>query len=83
MVNLLDVSPLKHQVVSENYGQSVVVNRVACGDARDQKENLDRDFGELWQSTLWGGKTPKKTKDDKYTPYVTGRSSQADLGTKQ
>lgn len=45
MVNLKDVSPLKTKKEMENYEQSVIVNRIACGDARDQKENLDRDFG--------------------------------------
>ena len=35
MVNLIDVSPLKGELVSTNYEQSVVVNRVACQDARD------------------------------------------------
>ena len=45
MVNLLDVSPVKKEVVKRQYDECVIVNRVACGDARDQKENLDRDFG--------------------------------------
>lgn len=46
MVNLKDVSPMKdNQLVPDNYSQSIIVNRIACGDARDQKENLDRDFG--------------------------------------
>ena len=35
LVNLLDVSPLKNQVVSENYENSIIVNRIGCGDARD------------------------------------------------
>lgn len=49
MINLKDVSPLKdNQDVSDNYNQSIIVNRIACGDARDQKENLDRDFGHVW-----------------------------------
>jgi len=32
MVNLLDVSPGGNEV---NYDESLVVNRIACGDARD------------------------------------------------
>ena len=60
MVNLRDVSPCKNEAISANYDESIVINRIGCGDARDQKENLDRDFGEMWQSVLWGGKTPKK-----------------------
>ena len=76
MVNLIEVTPVKHQLVSDNYEQAVVVNRVACGDARDQKENLDRDFGHMWQATLWGGQVPKKIPDDVYRPYKTGRSSE-------
>jgi hypothetical protein len=75
MVNLRDVSPVKNQMVSENYDESVVVNRIACGDARAHKENLDQDFGEMWQSVLWGGKTPKKMPGDQYTPYRTDRES--------
>lgn len=59
----------------ENYDESIVVNRIGCGDARNQKENLDRDFGEMWQSVLWGGKTPQKTAADVYTPYRSGRST--------
>jgi hypothetical protein len=58
MVNLLDLTPDGGATVSPNYGNAVVVNRIACGDARDQKENLDQDFGALWQSTVWGGKVP-------------------------
>lgn len=60
LVNLRDISPMKNQLLSDNYDESLVVNRIACGDARNEKENLDRDFGEMWQSVLWGGKTPKK-----------------------
>ena len=59
-----DVSPVKNELVSQNYGESVVINRIAAGDARDSKENLDEDFGYMWQSVLWGGKTPKKTKSE-------------------
>lgn len=59
-MNLIDLTPEKAKLVSQNYDQSVVVNRIACGDARDQKENLDQDFGEMWQATLWGGQVPKK-----------------------
>ena len=73
LVNLRDVSPVKNQLISENYEESVVVNRIACGDARDQKDNIDQDFGEMWQSVLWGGKTPKKTTADAYEPYKTDR----------
>lgn len=77
MVNLKDVSPVKNQLISENYDESVVVNRIGCGDARNKKENLDPDFGQLWQSVLWGGKTPKKTGTDVYTPYRSGRGENA------
>ena len=35
MVNLMEVSPMKNEEVSVNYVNSVIVNRVACGDARD------------------------------------------------
>ena len=35
MVNLKDVSPLKTGKEGENYDQSIIVNRIACGDARD------------------------------------------------
>jgi hypothetical protein len=35
MVNLKDVSPLKTKKEMENYEASVIVNRIACGDARD------------------------------------------------
>ena len=42
----------------ENYDESIVVNRIGGGDARNNKDNLDNDFGEMWQSVLWGGKTP-------------------------
>lgn len=73
MVNLRDVSPVKNQIISENYDESVVVNRIGCGDARDQKENLDQDFGYMWQSVLWGGKTPKKDPNDQYKPYKSSR----------
>lgn len=48
LVDLKEINPLKHQLVSDNYDAAVVVNRIACGDARDQKENLDRDFGQMW-----------------------------------
>ena len=34
LVNLRDVSPVKNQLISENYDESVVVNRIGCGDAR-------------------------------------------------
>jgi hypothetical protein len=81
LVNLLEVSPMKNEFVSVNYDNSVVVNRVACGDARDQKENLDRDFGEVWQATLWGGKTPAKEGKKAYNPYGTGRSSSKSAGS--
>ena len=40
-MNLKDVSPLKKSQEYQNYDESIVVNRIACGDARDQKENLD------------------------------------------
>jgi len=75
MVNLMEVSPLRNELVSVNYENSVVVNRIACGDARGSKENLDRDFGQVWQATLWGGKTPQKEGREAYQPYKTGRSS--------
>ena len=48
MVNLMDVTPVKNALVDENYENSVVCNRVGCGDARSQKENLDQDFGQMW-----------------------------------
>lgn len=60
MVNLREVSPMKNEIIPSNYEMSVVCNRVACGDARDHKENMDRDFGYMWQTTMWGGKIPKK-----------------------
>ena len=60
MVNLVDLTPDKGALVSQNYDEAVVVNRIACADARDQKENMDEDFGKMWQSTLWGGKIPQK-----------------------
>ena len=44
LVNLRDVSPVKNQLISENYEESVVVNRIACGDARDQKDNIEWTF---------------------------------------
>lgn len=75
MVNLRDVSPMKQEQCMENYDESIVVNRIGGGDARNKKENLDPDFGEMWQSILWGGKTPQKTKYDVYTPYRSGRTS--------
>jgi hypothetical protein len=52
----------------------VVVNRIACGDARDQKENLDRNFGKKWQANLYGGKAPQKAPEDVYGAYKAGRS---------
>ena len=75
MVNLLDVTPVKNAVIDPNYENSIIVNRIACGDARDQKENLDRDFGHMWQAQLWGGEVPRRQEDDAYRPYKTGRSS--------
>ena len=33
----------------------MVINRIACGDGRDQKENLNEEFGQMWQNLLWGG----------------------------
>lgn len=73
LVNLRDVSPLKNQLLSDNYEESLVVNRIACGDARNEKENLDKDFGEMWQSVLWGGKTPQKKGQESYVPYQSDR----------
>jgi len=46
--------------VNPNYRESIVVNRIGGGDARDQKENLDAGFGQMWQSVIQGGKTPPK-----------------------
>ena len=50
MVNMdkIELIDPKHSVVSPNYEKAIVVNRIACGDARDQKDNLDRDFGKVW-----------------------------------
>lgn len=75
MVSLLDVTPVKNQFVDPNYENSIIVNRIACGDARDQKENLDRDFGHMWQAALWGGEVPQRNMEQAYRPYETGRSS--------
>ena len=36
MVNLMEVTPEKDLPVSDNYETSVVVNRIACGDARNE-----------------------------------------------
>jgi hypothetical protein len=48
-VNLLDITPVKDkEPISANYEESMVINRIACGDARDQKENLNEDFGQMW-----------------------------------
>lgn len=58
MVNLRDVSPAKNQLVSDNYENTIICNRIAAQDARDNKENLDEEFGMMWQNTLWGGNTP-------------------------
>ena len=77
MVNLMDITPVKNQLVDENYENSIVLNRIGAADARAAKENLDQDFGQLWQATLWGGSVPKKGPEDTYTPYKTGRSSTA------
>jgi hypothetical protein len=73
----MDVTPVKNQLIDDNYENSIVVNRIGCADARSYKENLDRDFGQMWQATLWGGSVPKKAPEDTYTPYKTGRSSTA------
>ena len=48
LVNLMHVTPMKTEVIPSNYEMSIVANKVACGDARDQKENMDRDFGHMW-----------------------------------
>jgi hypothetical protein len=77
MVNLMSVTPVKSDLDLDNYDNSIICNRVACGDARSQKENLDKDFGQLWQATLWGGSVPKKQPEEVYTPYKSGRSSTA------
>ena len=45
MVNLMDVTPVKNQLVDDNYENSIVLNRIGCADARSAKENLDKDFG--------------------------------------
>ena len=45
MVNLMDVTPVKNQVVDDNNENSIVLNRIGCADARSAKENLDKDFG--------------------------------------
>jgi len=34
MVNLMEISPNKNEI-SVNYENSIIVNRIACGDARD------------------------------------------------
>lgn len=56
LVNLLDVQPVKEkELISANYEEAMVINRIGCGDARDHKENLNEDFGQMWQDLLWGG----------------------------
>jgi hypothetical protein len=35
MVNLIDMTPEKGMMVSHNYEEAVVFNRIACQDARD------------------------------------------------
>lgn len=39
---------MKTELIPTNYEMSVVTNKVACGDARSQKENMDKDFGHMW-----------------------------------
>ena len=58
MVNLREIQQVRHDKVEENYKNSIVVNRIAAGDARDQKENLDPDFGAVWKQCLHGGQIP-------------------------
>jgi len=48
MVNLKEITPVKKELISGNYDQAIVVNRVGHGDARDEKENLDKDFEFMW-----------------------------------
>ena len=35
MVNLTEISSPKNEIISVNYENSIIVNRIACGDARD------------------------------------------------
>jgi len=70
------LTPEKKVDVSQNYENSVVVNRIACGDARDQKENLDKDFGTIWQQVIWGGKIPQTQNPNQMIKVAT---SNADL----
>ena len=37
----MDITPVKNQLVDENYENSIVLNRIGAADARAAKENLD------------------------------------------
>ena len=47
MVNLMDVTPVKNAVEDDNYQNSVVVNKIGGGDAADNKDVLDPNFGHM------------------------------------
>ena len=59
MVNLKILGPSKQEPISEHYDQSIAVNRIACGDGRAEKENMDSDFGMIWKQALHGGEIPQ------------------------
>jgi hypothetical protein len=35
--------------------EAIYMDRIACGDARNPKENMDPEFGYMWQHVLHGG----------------------------
>lgn len=61
MINMMEMLNVRGNTegLNSNYDKCIVVNRIACGDARDQKENMDPDFGNVWKQTLYGGILPK------------------------
>ena len=57
-----EMNPQKDDDLS-NYDNSIIVNRIACGDGRYDKDNMDSDFGHMWQGIISGGKVPRREQD--------------------
>lgn len=52
-----------------NYNNAVITNRIGCGDARDQKDNMDSDFAYMWQSVVHGGFVPNRNNEKVHQPF--------------
>lgn len=68
LLNINNIKPLKNELISSNYENSLMWNRIGNQDARGMNECLDEDFGMMWHSTMWNHNLPFK-QDRKYKPY--------------